>query len=55
MVDHQGLEGNVWGQELREMEGSRTVRLRTHSKSTQNMFLLLLCLLTKNYWSYIIK
>ena len=31
-MDHQGLERNVWGQELREMEGSRTVRRRTHSK-----------------------
>ena len=31
-MDHQGLERNVWGQECREMEGSRTVRLRTHSK-----------------------
>ncbi len=34
LVDHQGLEGNVWGQELRKMEGSRTVRRRTHSKKS---------------------
>ena len=39
LVDHQVLEQNVWGQELREMEGLRTVQLRTHSKSTQKISL----------------
>jgi len=39
LVDHQGLEQNVWGQELREMEGLRTVQPRAHSKSTQKISL----------------